>query len=282
MSEANQPPRDPRYQQQPQQSPFEPDPNQRGLGVPPQAGGPAPDHYPPQAGGAGPDQYPPHGGGPSPDQYPTQPVPIGPPPMMMGEVPFYDRPTPGAGRRNLVLAAVIALVVGLGAGYAVGRQTAPKGATTLAEAIQLAGQGKIPTGNLAAARGNGGLGGIFRRGQNGQGGQGQNGQAAPGTGNGGNGGNGNGGGFLFGGGQRNGGIQATVSSVSGDTVTVQTTAGQLKIRIGAGTKIQKAAPGAKSDIAPGSRVLVRFDLSGTQNDDGSVAAASILSEGAGS
>jgi hypothetical protein len=213
---------------------------------------------------------------------------MGPPPPMMDEVPVYDRPTAGAGRRNLVLAAVIALVVGLGAGYAVGRQTAPKGATTLAEAIQLAGQGKIPTGNLAAARGNGGLGGIFRRGQGGQGqngqgqnGQGQNGQAAPGTGSGGNGGNGNGGGFLFGGGQRNG-IQATVSSVSGDTVTIQTAAGQLKVRIGAGTQIQKAAPGAKSDIAPGSRVLVRFDLNGTQNDDGSVPAASILSEGAGS
>jgi hypothetical protein len=218
---------------------------------------------------------------------------MGPPPPMMDEVPVYDRPTPGAGRRNLVLAAVIALAVGLGAGYAVGRQTAPKGATTLAEAIQLAGQGKIPTGNLAAARGNGGLGGLFRGGQNGQGGQGQNGQAPPGTGNSGNGGNsgnscnsgnsgnGNGGGFLFGGGQRNG-IQATVSSVSGDTVTIQTAAGQLKVRIGAGTVIQKAAPGAKSDIAPGSRVLVRFDLNGTQNDDGSVAAASILSEGAGS
>jgi hypothetical protein len=211
---------------------------------------------------------------------------MGPPPMM-GEVPTYDRGWPGVGRRNLVLAAVIALVVGLGAGYAVGRQTAPKGATTLAQAIQLASQGKIPTGNLAAARGNGGLGGLFRRGQGGQGQNGQGGQAAPGkgnggNGNGGNGGNGNGGGFLFGGGQRNGGIQATVSSVSGDTVTVETAAGQLKIRIGAATKVQKAAPGARSDIAPGSRVLVRFDLNGTQNDDGSVAAASILSEGAGS
>ena len=266
MSEANQHPLDPRDPRQPQQSPFEPGPNQQGLEVPPQAGGPAPAQ--------------------SADQYPTQPVPMGPPPPMMDEVPVYDRPTPGAGRRNLVLAAVIALVVGLGAGYAVGRQTAPKGATSLAEAIQLASQGKIPTGDLAAARGNGGLGGLgglFRRGQNGQGGQGQNGQAAPGTGNNGNGNSGNGnGGFLFGGGQRNGGIQATVSSVSGDTVTIQTAAGQLKVRIGAGTKIQKAAPGAKSDIAPGSRVLVQFDLNGTQNDDGSVAAASILSEGAGS
>jgi hypothetical protein len=243
MSESNQPPR---YPQQPQHSPFEPAASQQGPGVPP------------------------WGTQPGPDQYPTQPVPVGEPPVT-GEVPTYDRGTPGAVRRNLVLAAVIALVVGLGAGYAVGRQSAPKGATTLAEAIQLAGQGKLPRGNLATPRGNGGLGGLFRRGQ---GGQGQNGQAASGTGNG-----GKGGGFLFGGGQRNGGIQATVTSVSGDTVTVETAAGQLNIRIGAATKIQKAAAGARSDIAPGSRVLVRFDLNGSQNDDGSVAAASILSEG---
>ena len=246
MSQSDQPP------QQPQHPPFQPAAEQPGLGVPP----------PP--------------GQPGPDKYPTQPVPVGQPPTM-GEVPTYDRGTPGAGRRNLVLAAVIALVVGLGAGYAVGRQTAPKGATSLAQAIQLAGQGKLPTGNLAAARGNGGLGGLFRRGQGAQGGQGQNGQAAPGAGNG-NRGNGNGGGFLFGGGQRNG-IQATVSSVSGDTITVETAAGQLRVRIGSTTKIQKAAAGAKSDITPGSRVLVNFDLNGSQNDDGSVAAASILSEG---
>jgi hypothetical protein len=256
MSESNQPPRYPQYPQQPQDSPFQPAADQQGRGAPPGAAGVQAQ--------------------PGPDQYPTQPVQVGQPPMM-GEVPTYDRGTPGAGRRNLVLAAVIALVVGLGAGYAVGRQTAPKGPTTLAEAIQLAGQGKLPTGNLAAARGNGGFGGLFRRGQ---GGQGQNGQAAPGGGNGNGGtGNGNGGGFLFGGGQRNGGIQATVSSVSGDVVTVETAAGQLRIRIGATTKFQKAAPGARSDITPGSRVLVRFDLNGTQNDDGSVAAASILSEG---
>jgi hypothetical protein len=249
MSDSKQPPR------YPDQGPgFEPASDQPHPGVPPQAG---------------------------PDQYPTAPVPVGQPPIM-GEVPTYDRGRPGAGRRNLVLAAVVALVVGLGAGYAVGRQTAPKGPATLAEAIQLAGQGRLPTGNLGAAPGNGGLGGIFRRGA-GQGdqGQGQNGQAAPGAGgNGtGNGGNGGQGGFLFGGGQRNGGIQATVTSVSGDTVTLETTAGQLRVRIGSSTTIQKAAKSAKSDVTPGSRVLVSFDLNDSQNDDGSVAAASILAEG---
>jgi hypothetical protein len=263
MSESNQPPRHP---QQPQHPAFQPAGDQHGLGVPPE---------PPQPGQPSQDQ-------PSQDQYPTAPVPVGGPPMM-GDVPAYDRGTPGAGRRNLVLAAVIALVVGLGAGYAFGRQTAPKGASSLAEAIQLAGQGKLPTGDLAAARGNGGLGGLFRRGaQGGQGGQGQgqNGQTAPGAGGNGSGGNnGQGGGFLFGGGQRNGGIQATVSSVSGDTVTLETAAGQLRVRIGSSTKIQKATKGARSDITPGSRVLVNFDLNGSQSDDGSVGAASILAEG---
>lgn len=197
-------------------------------------------------------------------------------PPFQGEVPSYDRGEPGSGRRKVILAAVIALVVGLGAGFAVGRQTAPTGATTLAQAIQLAGAGKIPTGDLSSVRGN--LGGAFRRnGQGGQGGQGQggNGQAAPGAG----GQNGNGGGFLFGGGRGNRGIQATVNSVSGDTITLQTPAGELRVRIGPNTKIQKAAQGSKSDIAPGSRVVVDFDLSGSTNDDGSVAASSILAEG---
>ena len=244
----------------------------------------------PQAGGppaAAPDQ--PQG---APDQFPTAPIPTGQPgiggqgpsegqPPFQGEVPSYDRGEPGSGRRKVILAAVIALVVGLGAGFAVGRQTAPTGATTLAQAFQLASAGKIPTGDLSSVRGN--LGGAFRRnGQGGQGGQGQgaNGQAAPGAGGQNGNGTGNGsGGFLFGGGQGNRGIQATVNAVSGDTITLQTPAGQLRVRIGPNTKIQKAAPGSKSDIAPGSRVVVDFDLSGSTNDDGSVAAASILAEG---
>jgi hypothetical protein len=130
----------------------------------------------------------------------------------------------------------------------------------------------------------GGLRGGFRQGAGGNGqGQGGNGQAAPGAGANGNGngtGNaqGNGGGFLFGGGQGNRGIQATVQSVSGDTVTLQTPAGQLRVRIGPDTKIQKATTGAKSDITAGSRVVVNFDLGGSGNSDGTVAAASILAE----
>ena len=158
---------------------------------------------------------------------------------------------------------MIALVVGLGGGYALGRQTAPKGPSSLAEAVQLASAGKLPTGDLSSLRG--GLRGAFgRRAGNGQGGNGN----AQGNG-----------GFLFGGGQGGRGIQATVQSVSGDTVTLQTPAGQLRVRIGPDTKIQKATGGAKSDITPGGRVLVTFDLGGSGGGDGTVAAASILAEG---
>jgi hypothetical protein len=210
------------------------------------------------------------------EQFPTAPIQDPPPvqtggqPPFQGQVPSYDRGEPGGGRRTAMVAAVVALVVGLGAGFAVGRQTAPKGATSLAEAFQLASAGKLPTGDLSGVRGN--LGGVLRRGQGGQG-QGGTGRAAPGPNQ------GNGGGFLFGGGQRNRGIQATVSSISGDTITLDTPAGQLRVRIGPNTKIQKAAKGARADITAGTRVVVDFDLGGSTSSDGSVAASSILAEG---
>jgi hypothetical protein len=214
-----------------------------------------------------PPQPPPSG------ELPTAPIGAGPPP---GEVPVYDRPQPGAARRSLVLAAVVALVVGLGGGYALGRQTAPKGPGSLAEAVQLASAGKLPTGDLSSLRG--GLRGAFGRGAgNGQGGNGNRTGNGNGTGNGNA--QGNGGGFLFGGGQGGRGVQATVQSVSGDTVTLQTPAGQLRVRIGPDTKIQKATGGAKSDITPGGRVVVTFDLGGSGSGQGTVAAASILAEG---
>jgi hypothetical protein len=216
-----------------------------GLGVPPSnqpAGLPPPATPPNQAAG------------------PTQPV---------GEVPIYDRGTTGAGRRTVVLAAAVALVFGLAGGFLAGRQTAPKGPATLADAVRLASQGKLPTGSFTP--GQGGLGSLFRgQGQNGQNGNpfrgghnggGQNAQGQPGP--------------------FNRGIQATISSVAGDVATVQTPAGQVQVHIGADTRIQKSAAGSKADLKPGSRVLVTLDLSRSQGD-GSVTAASILSEGTAS
>lgn len=186
-------------------------------------------------------------------------------------MPIYDRGTPGAGRRTVVLAAAAALVLGLAGGFLAGRQTAPKGPATLADAVRLASQGKLPTGSFTP--GQGGFGGLFRgQGQNGQGQNGQNGNPF--------------GGGQYGNGQNaqgqpgpsNRGIRATISSVAGDVVTVQTAAGQVQVHIGADTKIQKSAAGSRADLEPGSRVLVTLDLSRSQGD-GSVTAASILSEG---
>jgi hypothetical protein len=117
--------------------------------------------------------------------------------------------------------------------------------------VRLASQGKLPTGSFTP--GQGGLGGRFR----GQGQNGQNAQGQPGP--------------------FNRGIQATISSVAGDVVTVQTAAGQVQVHIGADTRIQKSAAGSRADLKPGSRVLVTLDLSRSQGD-GSVTAASILSE----
>ena len=203
---------------------------------------------------------------------PSGTEPLGPPPPL-DEVPVYDRGTPGGGRRTVVLAAVVALLVGLGGGFFAGRQTAPKGPATLADAVRLASQGKLPTGSFN--RGQGGLGGLFR-GNGGQGGPfgGQN-------GNGQNGGNQSGNGQGAQGRQFSRSIQATVGSVAGDVVTLQTAAGQVQVHIGPSTVIQKVTKGSKADLAPGNRVVVTFDLSGSRSD-GSVTAASILSEGTAS
>jgi hypothetical protein len=210
-----------------------------------------------------PNPQPPHGLGVPPSSQPAG-LPAPAPTQPFGEVPIYDRATPGAGRRTVVLAATAALVLGLAGGFFAGRQTAPKGPATLADAVRLASQGKLPTGSFTP--GQGGFGGLFRgQGQNGQNGNpfrgGQNAQGQPGP--------------------FNRGIQATISSVAGDVVTVQTAAGQVQVHIGADTKIQKSAAGSRADLKPGSRVLVTLDPSRSQGD-GSVTAASILSEGTAS
>jgi hypothetical protein len=118
-----------------------------------------------------PNPQPQHGLGVTPSNRPAGLPPPGPT-QPLGEVPIYDRGTPGAGRRTVVLAAAAALALGLAGGFFAGRQTAPKGPATLADAVRLASQGKLPTGSFTP--GQGGLGGRFRgQGQNGQNAQGQ-------------------------------------------------------------------------------------------------------------
>lgn len=151
------------------------------------------------------------------------------------------------------MAGALCLVVGAGAGFAVGRTTASSGPATLAEALQQAQQGKLPTGNLQGQRGQGGLFG----GQNGQGNQGnQNGQGnrTPG-----------------------GGVQGDITAISGDVITISTPAGDLTVKLGEGTTILKAVSAAKGDLAVGDTVSVRIDPSAS-GGNGTATASSITKE----
>src|SRR6266542_2229872 len=72
------------------------------------------------------------------------------------QVPVYDRGEPRHGWRDRIVAGALSLVVGAGAGFAVGRTTASSGPATLAEALQQAQQGRLPTGNRQGNRTTGG------------------------------------------------------------------------------------------------------------------------------
>ena len=173
------------------------------------------------------------------------------------QVPTYDRGDSGRGWRGRVLAGVLCLAVGIGAGFALGRVTAPAGPKTLAEAVQQAQQGKLPTGNL----------------RNGQGGApfgGQNGQTPPFGGQ-----NGQGQGNRAPGG---GGVQGDITQISGDVLTINTPAGDLKVKLGSSTTILKAVAAARSDLAVGDTVSVRIDPSASGGGDGTTTASSITKE----
>src|SRR6266508_1513515 len=76
------------------------------------------------------------------------------------QVPVYDRGEPRHGWRDRIVAGALCLVVGAGAGFAVGRTTASSGPATLAEALQQAQQGRLPTGNLQGQGGRTPGGGV--------------------------------------------------------------------------------------------------------------------------
>jgi hypothetical protein len=160
------------------------------------------------------------------------------------QVPVYDRGEPRHGWRDRIAAGALCLVVGAGAGFAVGRTTASSGRATLAEALQQAQQGRLPTGNLQGQRGQGGLFG----GQNGQG------YRTPG-----------------------GGVQGDITAISGDVITISTPAGDLKVKLGGETTILKAVSAAKGDLAVGDTVSVRIDPSAS-GGNGTATASSITKE----
>jgi hypothetical protein len=88
-------------------------------------------------------------------------------------------------------------------------------------------------------------------------------------------GNGQGGGLRFGG--FGGGLQGTVDSISGDTITLKTANGStLTVNLSGSTTYGKQVAGQKSDIAVGNTVRVGISFTAGQNPaSGSVNATSV-------
>ena len=167
------------------------------------------------------------------------------------EVPVYDR---GSGRspwRDRLVAGALCLLIGVAGGFALGRTTA-SGPATLAEAFQLAQEGKLPRGDL---QGPGGGQGFPGGGQNGTG-QGPGGQGPAGGPS----------------------VQGEITGVSGDVLTVSTQAGELKVRLTDTTAIRRAVTGKAGDLASGDTVSVRLDPAAPNSGDGTVTASSVTEE----
>jgi hypothetical protein len=167
------------------------------------------------------------------------------------EVPVYDRGTGRSPWRDRLLAGVLCLVVGAAGGFALGRATA-SGPSTLAEAIQLAQEGKLPQGDLQGRLGGQG----FPGGQN-QGGGGQGGQPGQGGGP---------------------SVQGEITTVSGDVLTVSTGAGELRVQLTGSTEIRRAVAGTAGDLAVGDTISVRIDPGASNSSDGTVSASSVTEE----
>jgi hypothetical protein len=168
------------------------------------------------------------------------------------QVPVYDRAESGSRWRDRLVAGAACLILGAGLGFAGGRATAPGGPASLAEAVQLAQQGKLPRGNLQ------GLGGRFQPGQGGQaqGGQQQGGQS----------------------GARASAVQGEITAISGGVVTLSTGAGELEVRLTGATEIRRAVAAEQGDLGVGDRVSVRLDPAASSGQGGTVAASSITEE----
>ena len=176
-------------------------------------------------------------------------------------VPVYNRKEPKTLKVGPVIAiAVAALVLGGVGGFFIGNSSGgSSGPKTLADALTQFRAGKLPAGNTTG--GFGGPGGF----PGGAGGGGT-------TGTGGTGGGAGGGGFGR-------GLIGTVSSVDGDTVTVTTQAGNVKVTVTPSTTVTKSAPGAISDLTKGTNVRVTAAGSGSGgNSSGSSVTANSIAE----
>jgi hypothetical protein len=174
------------------------------------------------------------------------------------EVPVYDRGTGRSPWRDRLVAGALCLVVGVAGGFALGRATASSGPATLAEAFQLAQEGKLPRGNQQQGPGGQGFPGFGNQGGQGQGGQNQGGQG-PGPGGGPS-------------------VQGDITSTDGDVLTISTQAGELKVQLSGSTEILKAVTGKAGDLAVGDTVSVRLDPAASNSANGTVTASSITEE----
>jgi hypothetical protein len=170
------------------------------------------------------------------------------------QVPVYDRSGTGSRWRDRLVAGAACLVIGAGIGFAGGRITAPSGPKTLAEAVRLAQEGKLPRGSLQ------GFGGRF------QPGQGQNGQGQGGPGG------------APGGRPGRPAVQGDITAISGGVVTLSTAAGELKLRVTDATQIRRAVAAKQSDLGVGDTVSVQLDPAASNGQDGTVAASTITEE----
>ncbi len=67
------------------------------------------------------------------------------------------------------------------------------------------------------------------------------------------------------------GANGTVKSIEGNTIVVTTRTGDVKVKLGQGTTVQKLAPGSVQDIQPGVRIAVTGDT----DSGGTVSARSV-------
>jgi hypothetical protein len=150
---------------------------------------------------------------PDPASYPTQPVPAQMPPPVQPPVqqpvppaatapllpprPYVITPPPPTGdsaqgrRVALGVGAVLVGLLLLAAGFGIGRASAPKGPSSLVDAVRQAQQGELPCGVPGQGAGAGAFLGRLCQLAPGQGGPGLGPRGFGGNGNGGNGNNGN-------------------------------------------------------------------------------------------
>jgi hypothetical protein len=151
----------------------------------------------------------------------------------------------------VAIGASVGISFGLGVAY--GHGNAPKAASSCCTAQQfqsLTGLSVANGGNGTANATTGGASGAAGGGASTQGGNGGTAQRATAAAN---------------------GTTGSISALDGQTMTIQSRTGPIKVNLSPSTKISKLTTGSASDLAVGSSVVI----SGTRKDDGSYDATEI-------